>query len=60
MAYFFILGISGMSVISTFLFFPKAFIKKKFETKQKKSICELHPHSSHLYYCLRTGFTSTN
>ncbi|KAK3594304.1 hypothetical protein CHS0354_012056 [Potamilus streckersoni] len=45
MAYFFILGISGMSMISTFLFFPKTFIKRKFETKKTKSIEELTQQS---------------
>ncbi|KAK3586689.1 hypothetical protein CHS0354_039159 [Potamilus streckersoni] len=45
MAYFFILGISGMSVISTFVFFPKAFIKRKLETKKMKSLEDLTQQS---------------
>ncbi|KAL3877921.1 hypothetical protein ACJMK2_035562 [Sinanodonta woodiana] len=40
--YFFILGMSVMSVISTFLIFPKTFIKKKSETNEMKSREEQH------------------
>ncbi|KAK3578241.1 hypothetical protein CHS0354_011558 [Potamilus streckersoni] len=47
-AYFFILGISGMSLLSTFIFFPKAFIKRKFETRKKKSQGELRSRKSWL------------